>query len=280
MAEAQYAPAYAVLARSRSGDADLGFRYDNCSSPFRFVRQVLPRDFGHASCVKGVQGWLIPFIQPVESPVICRPYYEPTHYWEYDKNTGRARKMEGRRPASYWYKDPSADIRRGQMTLELEEDRRDLVCVNKLRADVKRWRASAWEGATNVTKDLLRHWWRKDRTRRFFFCQLEAAETIIFLNEIRGFRRDGKRGQPRWNPEFSDADYDLLWNSEGNGESLTRYATKMATGSGKTVVMSMLVAWAFCNRARVPSRRALSSCRPDYLPESHDQGAFTGSADG
>ena len=192
-------------------------------------------------------------IQPVESPVICRPYYEPTHYWEYDKNTGRARKMEGRRPASYWYKDPSADIRRGQMTLELEEDRRDLVCVNKLRADVKRWRASAWEGATNVTKDLLRHWWRKDRTRRFFFCQLEAAETIIFLNEIRGFRRDGKRGQPRWNPEFSDADYDLLWNSEGNGESLTRYATKMATGSGKTVVMSMLVAWAFCNRARVPS---------------------------
>lgn len=192
-------------------------------------------------------------IQPVESPVICRPYYEPTHYWEYDKNTGRAQKMEGRRPASYWYKDPSADIRRGQMTLELEEDRRDLVCVNKLRADVKRWRASSWEGATNVTKDLLRHWWRKDRTRRFFFCQLEAAETIIFLNEIRGFRRDGKRGQPRWNPEFSDSDFDLLWNSEGNAEPLTRYGSKMATGSGKTVVMSMLVAWAFCNRARVPS---------------------------
>ncbi len=69
-------------------------------------------------------------IQPVESPVICRPYYEPTRYWAYDKNTGRAQNVEGRRPASYWYKDPSADIRRGQMTLELEEDRHDLVCVN------------------------------------------------------------------------------------------------------------------------------------------------------
>ena len=192
-------------------------------------------------------------IQPVESPVICKPYYEPTHYWEYDKKTGRAHKMEGRRTASYWYKDPAADIRRGQMTLELEEDRRDLVCVNKLRADVKRWRASNWEGATNVTKDLLRHWWRKDRARRFFFCQLEAAETIIFLNEIRGVRRDGKRGQPRWNPEFSDANFDLLWNSEENIEPLVRYGSKMATGSGKTVVMSMLIAWAFCNRARVPS---------------------------
>jgi hypothetical protein len=40
-------------------------------------------------------------IQPVESPVICRPYYEPTPYWEYDRNTGRAQKMEGRRTASY-----------------------------------------------------------------------------------------------------------------------------------------------------------------------------------
>jgi len=161
--------------------------------------------------------------------------------------------VEGRRPASYWYKDPSADIRRGQLTMELQEDRRELVYVNKLRADVKRWRASNWEGATNVTKDLLRHWWRKDRARRFFFCQLEAAETIIFLNEIRGFRRDGKRGQPRWKPEFTDEDFDQLWRSQGNIEPLTRYASKMATGSGKTVVMSMIVSWAFCNRARVPS---------------------------
>jgi|LFRM01.2.fsa_nt_gb hypothetical protein len=98
-------------------------------------------------------------IQPVDSPVICKPYYEPTHYWEYERNTGRAQKREGRRPSA---------------------------------------------------------------------CQLEAAETAIFLNEIRGFRRDGKRGQPRWNPEFADADFALLWDSEGNPEPLPRYACKMA----------------------------------------------------
>lgn len=50
-------------------------------------------------------------IQPVESPVICKPYYEPAQYWEYERNTGRAQKMEGRREASYWYKDQSGDIR-------------------------------------------------------------------------------------------------------------------------------------------------------------------------
>ncbi|MCX6354160.1 MAG: hypothetical protein NTZ78_04555 [Candidatus Aureabacteria bacterium] len=43
-------------------------------------------------------------IQPVESPVICRPYYEPDYYWEYDRATGRASKQLGRRPAAYWYK--------------------------------------------------------------------------------------------------------------------------------------------------------------------------------
>jgi type III restriction enzyme len=193
-------------------------------------------------------------IQPVESPVICKPYYEPTQYWEYDRQTGRAALQPGRRPAAYWYKFADADTRRGQLALELEEDRRELTLVNRLRADVKRWRNAGWEGATNVTKDLLRHWHRKDRPRRFFFCQLEAAETMIFLNEIRGYRRDGQRGKPRWNPEFTDPDFDLLWKpADGSVEPLTRYACKMATGSGKTVVMAMLITWAFCNRARVPS---------------------------
>jgi type III restriction enzyme len=206
-------------------------------------------------------------IQPVESPVICKPYYEPTHYWEYDRASGRAVKQPGRRLAAYWYKLSDEEMRqrnlplnfrdrRGdQMRLELEEGRRDLVLVNKLRSDVKRWRQSNWEGATNVTKDLLRHWWRKDRGRRFFFCQLEAAETMLFLNEIRGTRKDGHRGKPRYTPEFTDADFDILFDRPFDPvyTPLLRMGCKMATGSGKTIVMAMLITWAFCNRARVPS---------------------------
>lgn len=206
-------------------------------------------------------------IQPVESPVICKPYEEPTHYWEYNRETGAAEKIQGRRVSSYWYKlpDPSAKEQmtldldpkgaRSQLLIELEEDRRELVLVNRLRVDVKRWREAKWEGATNVTKDLLRHWWRHDRVRRLFFCQLEAVETIIFLNEIRGMRMDGTRGKPRWNPNFTDHDFESLLDNPLNKEHdpLLRMACKMATGSGKTVVMAMLITWSFCNRARTPS---------------------------
>jgi len=47
-----------------------------------------------------------------------------------------------------------------------EEERDDLPLVNALREDVRRWRASGWENASETTKKLLRHWWREDRGRR------------------------------------------------------------------------------------------------------------------
>jgi type III restriction enzyme len=184
-------------------------------------------------------------VQPVESPVICKPYYEPTQHYEYDRASGRATIEPGRRPAAYWYKLSEDEAKQQQrltlhyqnargdaMRFELDEGRRDLTLVNKLREDVRHWRESGYEGATNVTRDLLRHWWRKDRLRRMFFCQMEATETIIFLNEIRGIRRDGSRGKPRWTPKFTDADFDSLIDQpfEATYAPLTRMCCKMATG--------------------------------------------------
>ena len=135
-------------------------------------------------------------VQPVEKPILCGPYDEPAEHWVYTTE-GDAIRMAGRRPASYWFK--TQRVGDGQIALFAEETREDLPMVNALRADVKRWRASGYEGATEVTKELLRYWWRSDRPRRLFFCQLEAAETVIFLNEIRLSGRT-----PRFKPQFGD----------------------------------------------------------------------------
>lgn len=186
-------------------------------------------------------------IQPVEKPILCSPYEAPMLHWRYDRTTGEASKAAGRRPSRYWYR--TKDDAKGQMTLELSEGQDDLHMVNAIREDVARWRESNFEGVTPITRELLRHWARPDRARRLFFCQLEAVQTVVYLAEI---LRSGKR--PRFTPTFPVADLSKLIDTPANPDllPLTRFGCKMATGSGKTVVMSMLIAWAFCNRGRNP----------------------------
>ncbi|MGF6311909.1 type III restriction enzyme [Bradyrhizobium sp. i1.8.4] len=222
-------------------------------------------------------------IQPVENPILCSPYNEPDQHWLYDTSTGVPTKVKGRRPASYWFKSERTGTAQQQLGFLAEEERDDLPLVNALRDDVRRWRESGWENASETTKKLLRHWWREDRTRRLFFCQIEAAETVIYLREILAL---GKK--PRWTPKLTLEDFNAL--SEGRNPRPTewiakvaqypklsdipndagmypipRYACKMATGSGKTVLMAMLISWAFCNRGTKPNdprypRRAIVVC--------------------
>src|SRR6185437_5612248 len=105
---------------------------------------------------------------------------------------------------------------------------------------------------------------RPDRGRRLFFCQLEAAETAIYLNEIWFPGRTSRTGFQKF--QVTDEDLALMLRGERPGFYTTptdyfprlidpspdagqiplrRIGCKMATGSGKTVVMSMLIAWAF-----------------------------------
>ena len=220
-------------------------------------------------------------VQPVEDPILCSPYTEPDRHWLYDRKTGIPSREPGRREAAYWYKSERTGS--AQMSLLADEEQDDLPLVNSLRADVKRWRESRWPGASETTKRLLRHWWRADRSRRLFFCQVEAVETVIYLRELLARGR-----KPRWNPRLGLADFEALNRGENprpeewlakvaqppkladvpgknGGKPIPRYACKMATGSGKTVVMAMLIAWAFCNRGTKPGdprypRRVLVVC--------------------
>ena len=207
-------------------------------------------------------------VQPVDRPILCNPYEEPDDHWIYDKNSGAASHASRRREASYWYKTERTGS--AQMSLLAEEERDDLPLVNALREDVRKWRQAGYPGATNVTRDLLRHWARPDRARRLFFCQMEAVETIIYLQEIRFPGKVGIRGNPNLSkddlakllagerPSFSNPAQDffprLIDPAQDPGlAALRRIACKMATGSGKTVVMSMLISWAFCNRGQNPA---------------------------
>jgi len=213
-------------------------------------------------------------IQPVERPILCSPYKEPDQHWKYDIVTGAARKEPGRRPASYWYKTERTGS--AQMSLLAQEQQDDLPLPNLLREDVRRWREADYRGATLATRELLRHWGREDRERRLFFGQREAVETIIYLAEI---RFTGRTSRLRFAPKLTEDDlnrllagarpgpaFQLAQNAEffptlvdkpadPEAKPLRRLCTKLATGSGKTLVAAMVITWAFVNRGISPESR-------------------------
>ncbi len=100
---------------------------------------------------------------------------------------------------------------------------------------MKAWREAGYPGVTAITKRLLDHWYDPDeRTdRRFFFCQLEAIETLIWLTEA---------------PDADKVGIDV----PQEGGAFPRVCAKMATGSGKTIVMAMMIAWHILNKVSNP----------------------------
>lgn len=118
--------------------------------------------------------------------------------------------------------------------------------INEIRGHVASWRALPSDrdwGVTPATAKLLHHWRRADiEGLRPFFCQVEAIETLIWLTEVAGSRKQ----------------YAHIWNHlrGANAQSnpdLMRLAMKMATGSGKTTVMAMIIAWQTVNAVRSPT---------------------------
>jgi len=163
----------------------------------------------------------------VDNPILNSPFEEPTRYWAYEN--GQPVVKEGRRPAGYYLK---ARTHEAQVSL-FEEEFVPLELVNIIRERVKSWRERGYPGVTPITRQLLNHWNNPERERKLFFCQREAAETLI------------------WLVEASPAEKQGIVIPKDNG--LTRYACKMATGSGKTVVMAMVIAWQVLNKLAYPN---------------------------
>lgn len=174
----------------------------------------------------------------VPQPILNSPFEEPREYWHIVEGELPERRP-GRRSSLYYYRDPKAPPERyagREAGIAIE-----LKLVNRLRERVNEWRAQGYPGVTRTTAELL-DWWRRaerDERKRLFFAQLEAAETIIFLNEARADFRQGLE-IPRDDPSDEK-------QAEGYA-GFTRYACKMATGTGKTTVMAMLAAWSILNK--------------------------------
>jgi len=163
--------------------------------------------------------------------IINSPYEEPVRFWRYRSEAQQFVLEEGgRRPAGYVMATPgSRSFDDPGIFIEIE-------LVNRIRPRVKSWRESGYPGVTGTTKRLLEHWHNheeRDESHQFFFCTLEAIETLIWLRE---------------SPETDRVGLDI----PGDGGAFPRYCSKLATGGGKTTVMAMLIAWHVLNKTIYP----------------------------
>ncbi|HUF50981.1 MAG TPA: DEAD/DEAH box helicase family protein [Longimicrobiales bacterium] len=181
----------------------------------------------------------------IQNPVINSPFTEPVRHFEFGDRGITGRILEGtRRESSYFVPIPHGRRQTAQLTLEAEWTRdrlRENELVNRIREKVGIWRRGGHAGVTPTTARLLQYWTNPDRDRKLFFCQIEAAETAIYIAEVAARYGDG------WiTNQLREA------NATGGNPDLFRLALKMATGAGKTVVMGMLIAWQALNKLASP----------------------------
>lgn len=131
----------------------------------------------------------------------------------------------------------------GQLSL-LDAKTKTAPCVPAIKEAVTAWREGGYRGITGTTRTLLNYWFQTDhrlpngRFFRYHYAQREAMETLIYLYEVVKIRR-----QKDLIEKYTTLiDLKLLQQDD-----FARYAIKMATGSGKTKVMSLAVAWQYFN---------------------------------
>lgn len=125
--------------------------------------------------------------------------------------------------------------------------------VAKLRRKVKEFRDSGYVGARDTSKSLLNWWFKEPHLQpqedgtsaefQYFFAQREALETIIYLHDVVGVQDKFDLMRFDSSGAVSAQRFDEIWR---------RYVIKMATGSGKTKVMSLALAWSFYHKLYEP----------------------------
>jgi len=182
----------------------------------------------------------------IENPILNSPYDEPTRHFQFSDEGITNEVVAGRRISSYFVPIARPRKKRGgaEQALFDTEWTQDRIEENKLVNDIRRrvslWRSGGYVGVTPTTARLLAYWTDPNREKKLFFCQIEALETAVYITEVARKYNDG------W---IENA---LRQANDTSNPGLPRTAFKMATGSGKTVVMAMLIAWHVLNKRAYP----------------------------
>lgn len=182
----------------------------------------------------------------MKSPILNSPYFEPNKHFSANEYGLTEEIIESRRSSTFYIPIPRAKTKQKRLELNISEGafgnelQKENEFINKVRAKIKNWREAGHPGITKTSYDLLSYWNDDTRENKLFFCQIEALETLIYINEV------AEKSGENWIIN------ELKKASTNANPGLYRLAFKMATGSGKTVVMAMIIAYNTLNKIRYP----------------------------
>ena len=163
-----------------------------------------------------------------------------------------------------------------------------ITLAQNLRGAVKDWRDAFYPGASDTTRYLLNHWFGRSHQIgghefRYYFCQREAVETYIYLKEVRKLECLSQIIADFGGAQAETAALGIT----DDEDAWSRYAFKMATGSGKTKVMSLCIVWSYFHAIResdsnmsrhfvviAPNLTVFERLKEDFKPEGGGSDIF------
>ncbi len=184
-----------------------------------------------------------------DNPILNNPYLPPKSHYATDPKDGSLNYTDIRKGRRVFSREkqviPMKQIQASLLDMNEASTTEDLNhIINLLRGEIEDWRNKGYPDVTRVSQTLLNFWFNnpeREVTKKLFFAQQEAIETAIWLNEVAEKTNPGNNILSQLKDSWAiipDAD-----------KILPRFGFKMATGTGKTVVMAALILYHYFNRS-------------------------------
>jgi type III restriction enzyme len=184
-----------------------------------------------------------------DNPILNNPYKPPQQHYATDPKDGSLNYNDIRKGRRVFSREkqviPMKQVQASLLDMNDASTKEDLShIINLLRQEITDWRNKGYPDVTRVSQTLLNFWFNnpeREVTKKLFYAQQEAIETAIWLNEV------AERTNPGNNilSQLKDS-----WTIIPDADKiLPRLGFKMATGTGKTVVMAALILYHYFNRS-------------------------------